>query len=284
MRILVLFIMIFIALPLQAADSWLLSAEKALPKLATATVLDTRGAAAFGLSHVDGSTRVTWQQFSKKKSANRGELLSDKALKTAIEAVGVRNDRTVIVVGDPHAWGEDGRVVWMLRAAGHNAAFLVDGGYPALKKAGATTGPGFSASKAVGNFNLQWNPKLTASAQDLQAASTSKTVVFDVREKREYDGETPYGESRGGHVPGAKHLYFKDLMDKDGKLLPRESIEKTLADLGVDHSTPVIAYCTGGIRSGWLVAVLASMGYEAANYAGSMWQWSSLPAKDFPLE
>lgn len=285
MRIFVFFIMIFIALPLQAAESWLLSADKAVAMLPNATVLDTRGAAAFALSHVKGSTRVAWQQFSKSDAPDRGELLPDQALKAAIEAVGVRNDRYVIVVGTHDAWGEDGRVVWMLRAAGHASVFMVDGGYDALKKAGAKTGPGLSASGKNGDFNIRWNTKLLATAKDVTAAIGTTTVILDTREKREYDGKTPYGESRGGHVPGAKHLWFKELLNqKTGKLLPRKNIEKKLAELGVTRETPVITYCTGGIRSGWLTAVLVSLGYQAANYPGSMWQWSSQSVQEFPLE
>lgn len=284
MHILVFIIMVFMALPLQAAESWLLSADKAVALLPNATVLDTRGGATFGLSHVDGSTRVTWKEFSKTKASERGELLSDGALKAAIERVGVRNDRAVIVVGDPDAWGEDGRVVWMLRAAGHSAAFMVDGGYPALKKAGAATGAGFSHTQPEGDFTIRWKPELNATSKDVKTAMTSNAVILDVREKREYDGKTPYGESRGGHVPGAKHLWFKDLLQKDGTLRPQSDVEKELAALGVTREVPVIAYCTGGIRSGWMVAVLVSMGYQVSNYSGSMWQWSSLPERDFPLE
>ena len=285
MRILVFIIMVFMALPVQAAESWLLSADKAVALIPDATVLDTRGGATFGLSHVEGSTRVTWKEFSKTKSSDRGELLSDKALQKAIERVGVRNDRTVIVVGDPDAWGEDGRVVWMLRAAGHEAVFMVDGGYPALKKAGAATSVGFSHPQSDGEFKIRWQPKLTSTSADVKAALASgKTVILDVREQREYDGKTPYGESRGGHVPGAKHLWFKDLLEKDGTLRSRSDLEKELTARGVTRDVPVIAYCTGGIRSGWMVAVLVSMGYQVSNHAGSMWQWSSLPERDFPLE
>ena len=108
-------------------------------------------------------------------------------------------------------------------------------------------------------------------------------VVLDVREPREYEGKTPYGESRGGHVPGAQHIWYKDLIGKDGKLLPRAEIEKVLAGKGVTRETEVVAYCTGGIRSGWFTNLLNDLGYKARNYAGSMWEWSAQPAAEYPL-
>ncbi|MEZ4460611.1 MAG: rhodanese-like domain-containing protein [bacterium] len=266
------------------AQSWILSPEKAIGMLATSTVLDVRGATAFTFGHIKGSTRVTWQQFSKSEKAFRGELLPDAALQKAIRAVGVSNDKPVIVVGDPDAWGEDGRIVWMLRAAGHPNAFGVDGGYPALNKAGAPTQMGRGASLAKGNFSVRWDTALLATTQEVKDAIGKPVTILDVREAREFQGKTPYGESRGGHVPGAKHLWFRDLLTEDGRLLPQHQLQERLTQRGVSKDRPIIAYCTGGIRSGWMVMVLRSLGYDASNYAGSMWEWSSLPAQSYPLE
>jgi len=71
-------------------------------------------------------------------------------------------------------------------------------------------------------------------------------VIIDAREDREYTGGTPYGESRGGHVPGAKHVWFKDLISKDGYLLSKEQLAEKL------HSTeryPVVDKT--GLKGNW---------------------------------
>ena len=121
--------------------------------------------------------------------------------------------------------------------------------------------------------------------EEVRSKLSNRDVAFlDVREAREYEGKTPYGESRGGHLPPAKHLFYKDLLDKEGRLLPRDEIEKVLADRGVTRDKEVVSYCTAGIRSGWVTAVLNDLGYKARNYAGSMWEWSAQSAADFPLE
>jgi hypothetical protein len=64
---------------------------------------------------------VDWRQFSRREAAMRGCLLaSDDALATQLQAIGVSQRTPVVVVADPHdPWGEDGRIVWMLRALGH---------------------------------------------------------------------------------------------------------------------------------------------------------------------
>ena len=52
---------------------------------------------------------------------------------------------------------------------------------------------------------------------------------------------------------------------------------------GIDPDRPVIAYCTGGVRSAWAALVLSRAGVATANYDGSMWEWAadaSLPMTD----
>jgi thiosulfate/3-mercaptopyruvate sulfurtransferase len=108
-------------------------------------------------------------------------------------------------------------------------------------------------------------------------------VVLDTREPREYRGETPYGETRGGHVPGARHLFYKDLQAEDGRLLPPARLKARLAALGIGEGTEIVAYCTGGVRSGWVTTVLNDLGLRARNFAGSMWDWSAGDPAEYPL-
>jgi thiosulfate/3-mercaptopyruvate sulfurtransferase len=267
-------------------DTWFISPRQAKTHLPRSTVLDVRSASAFGMGHIPGSVRVSWQQFSKPSGPEHGELLEPEALQEAIRKVGVSNQIPVVVIGDANeGWGEEGRIVWMLRALGHKHVAMVDGGIKALKRAKFGTRMGTSATPQPGNFTIEVDQSLVASHDDVKKAmKAARTILVDTREAREFSGKTPYGEKRGGHVPGAKHLYFKELMDKNGMILPREEIEKKLDALGITTTTPVIAYCTGGIRSAWLVAVLQHYKFKASNYPGSMWHWASMPAEEFPLQ
>jgi rhodanese-related sulfurtransferase len=95
--------------------------------------------------------------------------------------------------------------------------------------------------------------------------------------------ETPYGESRGGHVPEAKHLFYKALLDSDGKVLPRDQIKAKLFEIGVKEDDKVVSYCTGGVRAAFGTVLLNNAGIAARNYAGSMWEWSALPLNKYPL-
>ena len=57
--------------------------------------------------------------------------------------------------------------------------------------------------------------------------------VVDVRADEEYDGETLYGEAKGGHLPGAIHIRYTDLFQKSGMLKSNAEITKMFEDAGI---------------------------------------------------
>ncbi|MEL6333489.1 MAG: rhodanese-like domain-containing protein, partial [Cyanobacteria bacterium J06626_26] len=193
--------------------------------------------------------------------------------------------KPVVVFADPPGgWGEDGRIVWMLRTLGHSQVVMVDGGFDALVAAGVSGQQGKHVP-TPGDFVVDRNGTWEIQRDELkQQLTQDNLVVIDTREAREFAGKTPYGEQRGGHVPGAIHLYFKEFLRQDGTLLPVSEIREKLSGAGITPETQVVVYCTGGIRSGWLAAVLVTLGYQVKNYAGSMWEWSAAPATGYPLE
>jgi len=159
---------------------------------------------------------------------------------------------------------------------------IADGGLPAIQKIGALA---IQPAKIPGDFVVASANKYEIKKEEIKDHLPKKDLaLLDVHEPREYAGQTPYGESRGGHVPGAQGLWYKDLIGKDGKLLPRAQIEKVLAAKGITKDKDVVAYCTGGIRSGWTTLVLSDLGYKARNYTGSMWEWSAQSAAEYPLQ
>jgi thiosulfate/3-mercaptopyruvate sulfurtransferase len=266
---------------------WILTPDAAVGLAsASALVLDARPDDLRAQEPVSRARVLSWQQLSEPDDPRRGMLLEDlDALSGVLRGVGVSQNQDVIVLGDPlRGWGEAGRIVWSLRVMGHERAALVDGGAPAFIARGGrdeVAEPGV----APGDFVARPVPALGVDGPALQAALTgqgSEVVLLDTRERREFDGQTPYGESRGGHVPGAVHLYFKELLDDDGFLLEPERVAALLSARGVSADDDIVAYCTGGVRSAFVVAALLHLGYpNVRNYPASMWEWS---AQDWPLD
>ena len=266
-------------------NRWIVSSQEAKQLIEQgATLLDTRKLA---LTRLQGAVYVDWKQFSPEQKAARGKLLEqDDLLTQRLQALGISKDKPVVVFANPPGgWGEDGRIVWMLRTLGHTQVAMVDGGFEALMAANVPVQSGRSQLPERGDFVVRRNATWEIQQESLKARlDQENVVVVDTREAREFAGQTPYGETRGGHVPGAVNLYFKELLDENGLLLSPDDIRATLLEMGITPDTQIVVYCTGGIRSGWLASVLVTQGYQVQNYAGSMWEWSAGPAHRYPLE
>jgi thiosulfate/3-mercaptopyruvate sulfurtransferase len=270
---------------IQYERDWIIQPKAARELIdAGAVVVDARGTDLKDKSGLEkNSIALVWQDLSQPDLPTKGRLIDDDAALTKkLQGLGLAKDTPVVVLGDPaNGWGEDGRIAWTLKTLGLNKVVIVDGGLPALKKLGALS---IKPLKIPGDFVVARTNKWEVRKEELRDRIAQKnTVIFDVREQREYEGKTPYGESRGGHVPGAKGLWYKDLIAKDGQLLPRAEIEKVLASKGVTKDSEIVSYCTGGIRSGWFTTLLNDLGYKAKNYAGSMWEWSAQAPAQYPL-
>ncbi len=260
-----------------------MSAEEAVQIIqeADAVVLDSRTTA---VSRLVSAVPITWPAFTQPSASDRGKLLeNDPALARKLGALGVSNDVPVLVAGDPQSWGEDGRIVWMLRTLGHPAVAMVDGGQAALGSALAARNVDITPPAAA-EFLVQRNDTWSIDRDRLRdGLDGAQLTVVDSRSAAEYGGETPHGEARGGHVPGAVSLHFKSLMDETGRLLPRAALTAKLEAAGITRDTPVVTYCTGGVRSAWLAVVLTDLGFEVKNYPGSMWEWAASPSDRYPL-
>jgi thiosulfate/3-mercaptopyruvate sulfurtransferase len=265
-------------------DGWIIPEGRARALLAEGAVLfDARGRRQRWSRPLAGAVVVGWPMFTEPERPYRGRLLADDALLTErLRALGVSAGRAVVVVTDSRAsWGEDGRIVWTLRTLGHDRSYMVDGGVDAL----LAEGPVDVAPVAPGDFTVARTGAYHADRDQVRAALGQPGVVLlDVREPREYAGETPYGEARGGHLPGAQSLFYRDLLGPDGTVLPGAALRARLSALGIGSDTTVIAYCTTGIRAGFVTAVLQDAGIDARNYAGSMTEWAASPTDGYPLE
>ncbi len=274
--------------PQALVQQWVVSPAEAKELIGQgATLLDARISRLQQRGMLQGSIAVSWRQFSQTGRFEQGMLLRDQVqLAQALQDLGVSQDKPVVVVADPNrGWGEDGRIVWMLRTLGHSQAAVVDGGYEALVAVGMptersvrhrATEPGdFVASRTA-----NWEITQSELQQDLGKA---ETVIIDVREAREFKGATPYGEPRSGHIPGAVHFYYRDLLDENGRILPRQAILAKLQAQGISPDAEIVVYCTAGVRAGWFTTVLTNAGLRAKNYAGSMLEWANSPAKTAPL-
>lgn len=265
---------------------WFLSKESSYP-FTQFTILDTRSSLQRWKNKVPGSKVITWEELSRTDFPHKGELLELKLVRKKINDLGIKLNDSILVLGDgASGWGEEGRIVWSLREAGFTQAYWLDGGYETYEKEIRKK----TNLKSENNINPTPKPSkpnsnisYTIQKEELLKGLSSKEYqILDTREPREFSGATPYGEVRGGHIPGAKSAFYQELFDAKGQIKSKAEVELYLKRLGIQKEKPVVAYCTGGVRSAFVVGILRTYGYNAYNYAGSMWEWSHDP--NLPLE
>lgn len=247
-----------------------------------ARVLDARGTSARP-PFLPGAVVTGWQEV-RDGLLRVGRLQPEAEARAHYENKGVHKDRPLLIYGAAHeGWGEEGRVWWDVTLLGHSRAYLLDGGIKAWAELGGRTAsvpsgprPGsFRSSRVSGHLRADYAEVLTLSG-------LPTVQILDVRSRKEYDGATPFMSARGGHVPGARHLFWKALLDGRGQLRPKNELTAVLAEAGVVPGKTVVAYCTGGVRSGFVVAVLSHIGFDARNYDASWWDWAS--RAELPVE
>lgn len=171
-------------------------------------IIDARGDKAYNEGHIKGAISAPWQPFSKMK-APKGEgfttLLSPEDLSKQFQKFGISDKKTIVVYADPNAWGEDGRIVWMLRMAGLSNTKILDGGWPAWEKAKGSIDKTKTTPTPSDIVIKQMNPDMLATTQWI--VNNRKDIhVIDTRSLIEWHGATSYGESRGGHIKDALHM------------------------------------------------------------------------------
>lgn len=262
---------------------YVVDAQYVLDNMAREDVLlvDARGEEAAAKGTIEGAIAVTWQMFaavSEGKSGDEmwGTILPAEELSAALSATGISLDKEILVFADAQAgWGNDGRIVWELVAAGFPNAKIVNGSYEALVAAGLPTVKG-AAAYTPAEVTIDSIDETHVINTDALVEGYDGYKIVDVRADEEYNGEVLYGEAAGGHLPGAIHIRFTDLFNEDTTLKSNEELTALFEAAGLGQSDAIVTYCTAGIRSAYMQLVLEMCGFESSmNYDESFYRWSA---------
>jgi len=204
---------------------------------------------------------------------------SAELFQTEVRQLGVNRDSLIVVYDDvglyasPRAW-------WMFRAMGHEQVFVLEGGLPAWLAAGHNVVDCYRPESGNGNFVANEQPGMIVDAAAvLKALDDPDTDVLDARSAERFCGLEPEPRPgvRGGHMPGAKNLPCREVLD--GHFLkPVPELQALLGGLAAPQQT-VITSCGSGITACILTIAAAAAGYQKlAVYDGSWAEWG-MPSK-----
>ena len=114
----------------------------------------------------------------------------------------------------------------------------------------------------------------------LKNGDNSKYIIIDTRGTTEIIGERKMDNvARGGHIPGAKFIEWKNITDFDNKLSFKslKQMQELFDKYGVTKDKIIYAYChVGAGRSTHITTALRLLGYKnVKEYTGSWDEWGN---------
>ena len=127
-------------------------------------------------------------------------------------------------------------------------------------------------------FGPRVNPSIRIDADAIRANASAKLVDF--RSVEEFTGERDM-DNKPGHISGAKHIFWRDLVTQEGFLAPSDKLQDLFGRAGLSKSDTVVSYCRSGIRACVGYLALKQLGYDVQLYDGSYRDWA---LRNLPVE
>ncbi|OGA38607.1 MAG: hypothetical protein A3G24_10980 [Betaproteobacteria bacterium RIFCSPLOWO2_12_FULL_62_13] len=238
---------------------------------------------AYRAGHVPGALCWKWKEMLW--DPYKRDFPAPKDFAQRLGAAGIGNDTTVVFYGEGvqfgiYAW-------WAFRYCGHEKAVVLDGARYRWVAEGRPLVTNVPRPAAPVKYQPAARSERMRIRRDqvLAALGRKGKVILDGRSPEEYSGERvggpggpDVGALRYGRIPGAKHLYFEDLLDANKAFKPAPELRKLVKARGATPDKEIITYCRMSHRATVLYFTLTQLlGYRKVQlYDGSWTEWGNL--------
>jgi thiosulfate/3-mercaptopyruvate sulfurtransferase len=244
---------------------------------------------------IPGARSVFWKDLAWHPLER--ELATGTELSERLFELGAGEGSRIVLAGDPTQFAA--YLLWTLRVRGYTDIAYLDGGLEAWRASGAPTARDHAVNRTAPTAPLSVpeptpeQERLRIGRDDVRALlGREDVVILDYRTPDEYSGERvsgasapiDHGAERHGRIPGARHLFFRDLLDEHGRLLDRDTLQRIVDEKVGGTPTLIVNYCRLSHRStlGW-IALSEVLGHDNVRvYDGSWTEWGSIVG--FPVE
>jgi thiosulfate/3-mercaptopyruvate sulfurtransferase len=210
-------------------------------------ILDANKKDLYGKGHIPGAVNIGFQGLCKTEGKpgdeGWGTILDREDFINKLGQLGINNDKLVVAYSDVFKGpGADGRAVWQMKMSGFDNVKLLYGGLQAWKDKGYELSteevtPVPTEGLAVKDFDESYRAEI-----DYVYDNLDKVKMVDVRSKKEFEGDTSRGEARGGHIKGAIHLEWTELLNEDATPKKPEEIIAIMKEAGITPEDDFVVY------------------------------------------
>ena len=225
--------------PEYLVDAAWLDAHKDDPDV---VVVDCDVEAGYNRGHIAGAVLVP-DNFEKDPETNRVHLMNPDQFKAMCEGLGISAD-TLVITYDNNQSLYAARLWWALNFYGHSNVKVLDGGWRSWINEGRAASFDRSQTASNAKFTPKTNESIMVKVDELKAAcNVVDAVIWDVRSDGEWDGSATRGNQRAGHIPGAVHLEWFNVMDRNThRFKPPTEIRRVLAANGITPEKKIYTY------------------------------------------
>lgn len=232
--------------------------------------------------HIPGA--VCWWWKDALWDSHMRDFPTPEAFANLCEANGIGNDTTVVFYGEGiqfgvYAW-------WTYTYCGHDKAVVLDGGRYRWVKEGRPLSREVPVPRPARYEPRARRDDMRVDYRDvLDGLGRAGRVLLDGRSPEEYQGlrvNTPEGPDVGalryGRIPGARHVYFDQLLNEDKTFKPEPELRALLEQAGATSDKQAIAYCRMSHRATVLYFALTQLlrHPDVKVYDGSWTEWGNL--------
>jgi thiosulfate/3-mercaptopyruvate sulfurtransferase len=237
-------------------------------------IVDTRRRDEYAAGHIPGAVQVDVEVWREKSLAENG--LKDAAYwSKVIGDLGIAADSMVVVYGGTVP--NTARVWWTLRYLGLEDVRMLNGSWEPW---GQKFYPIETQQSRItpANFEPDFREDMLAEKDHVKRglSSTGRAVrVIDARSPGEYSGQDVQGP-RGGHIPGAIHLEWNEVLDDAGRFKTPAQLRELFNQRGLKPDDAIVTHCQSGGRASVTAYALTIAGFkDVRNYYCGWQEWSA---------
>jgi thiosulfate/3-mercaptopyruvate sulfurtransferase len=239
-------------------------------------IVDLCSTEKFREGHIPGAVHLNTADLVCGIKPVVGKLPEAEKLAAAFARIGLTPDMHVVCYDDEGGpWA--GRLIWTLDVIGHQKYSFLNGGKTAwladhLPVEAGDTSP--CSERPLASFTI--DNTFIADMDEIQSKlGEKKFLVWDARSREEYVG-TKLQSARGGHIPGAIHCEWTELLDVNRSLRLRKDLAEYLTGKGITPDMDIVTHCQTHRRSGLTYLAAKSLGYPNVRaYPGSWAEWGN---------
>lgn len=238
-------------------------------------------AAEFAEGHIPGARFLDLSSFKDAASPVPNALPDGEQVAERLASLGYRPGQRIVIYDDSDV-KTSARAWFALRRAGVGPLTLLDGGLGKWRAEGRPLESGDTPASAGWPQHLAASDaRVRTKTQMLRNIASGAEQVVDARDADRFSGATAdtKHDLPGGHIPGSRHLFFRDLYNSDGTLKDSDRLRDAFARANVDLDRPIVTTCGSGVTASVLLFALHRLGVEdSALYDGSWSEWGADPA------